>query len=109
MSKKRARIAARAGGGTANAAPPATTTPPRSRKAIARANRRARPRDDYYEAEDAEAGDVHDTKRFDVSVRLGREGLRFPTFARFCAPPLRHLRLPLMRASPPLPPFPPLP
>lgn len=40
------------------------STPSRSRKSIARANRRARPRDDYYEAEDAEAPD---TQRFDVS------------------------------------------
>jgi hypothetical protein len=39
----------------------------RSRKAIARANRRARPRDDYYEAEDADAPDVYESQRFDVS------------------------------------------
>jgi hypothetical protein len=84
MSKKRARIAERAsgppppaGGGSAGDAkknnkraattPTTPTTTTRSRKAIARANRRARPRDDYYEAEDAEAPDVHETKRFDVS------------------------------------------
>lgn len=40
----------------------------RSRKAVARANRRARPRDDFYEAEDVDAPDAHDTQRFDVSL-----------------------------------------
>jgi hypothetical protein len=70
MSKKRKALEA-----PAAAAPPAkaggkggggeqTTT--RSRKAITRANRRARPRDDYYEAEDAP--DAHESQRFDVSV-----------------------------------------
>ena len=65
-----------------------TTTPPRSRKAVARANRRARPRDDYYEAEDADAPDAHDTQRFDVSSdcwmggrERGERGLRRLCFA----------------------------
>lgn len=60
------------------------------RKAAQRANRRARPRDDYYEAEDADAPDAHDSQRFDVS---------FWGFLLICAASLSSTPLPPLSRS----------
>lgn len=77
----------------------------RSRKAIARANRRARPRDDYYEAEDADAPDAHDTQRFDVSfdgVLMGRARVSLSLPLSLCAAfRCRHLSHAITRPSQP--------